>query len=190
MLRQEGIDSSEGQDALKEMSKDVDRLSRVAHRFNDIGSLPKLVPMDLASVISGTANYIRRRFPQRGVSLDVDVLVEQQVLLNAQLFGWVIENLLKNALDAMEKAEGHIRIVATSEGRGIHIDVIDNGKGIDRRQWKNIFRPGYSTKKRGWGLGLSLAKRIVEDYHGGSLTLVQSKPGRGSTFRIALPVVG
>ncbi|MDX1547016.1 MAG: ATP-binding protein, partial [Rhodothermales bacterium] len=100
---------------------------------------------------------------------------------------WVIENLLKNALDALDNREGRIAIHAYAGNGRIYIDVQDNGKGIDRRQWKNVFRPGYSTKKRGWGLGLSLAKRIVEDYHGGTLTLAHSKPGHGTTFRIALP---
>ena len=107
--------------------------------------------------------------------------------MNAELFEWVVENLLKNALDAMEGRGGTIRIEARREGRSIHIDVTDTGKGIDRRQWKNVFRPGYSTKKRGWGLGLSLAKRIVEDYHGGELNLEQSRPGHGTTFRIIIP---
>jgi signal transduction histidine kinase len=110
-----------------------------------------------------------------------------QAPLNAQLFEWVIENLLKNAVDAIEKSEGVIRISAYQESGRVHIDVSDNGKGIDRRHWKNVFRPGYSTKKRGWGLGLSLAKRIVEDYHGGTLALAQSKVGQGTTFHIELP---
>jgi len=107
--------------------------------------------------------------------------------LNAELFGWVIENLFKNALDAMETPDGRISVEAERHEDTLVIDVHDTGRGIDRRHWKNIFRPGYSTKKRGWGLGLSLAKRIVEDYHGGSLTLEQSRLGHGSTFRITLP---
>jgi len=189
LLRQEGLLDGERKEALEEMEKDVDRLSRVAHRFNDIGSSPKLVPMEIAPVIMGTAEYIKRRFPERGLVLGVEVPADVYVRLNMQLFEWVVENLLKNALDAMEKLEGRIHIVAVVERGSINIDVIDNGKGVDRRQWKNIFRPGYSTKKRGWGLGLSLAKRIVEEYHGGRLILFSSRPGRGSTFRIMLPIV-
>ncbi len=188
LLRQEDTDSEAQQRALGEMTNDVERLSRVAHRFNDIGSLPKLDMQPLAPVIAVTASYLRRRFPRHGIALHVDVPDSIYVPLNAQLFEWVIENLLKNALDAIEKKEGRIEITATPEGSRLHIDMSDNGKGIDRRHWKNVFRPGYSTKKRGWGLGLSLAKRIVEEYHGGSLTLVQSRPGKGTTFRIDLPI--
>ena len=189
LLRQPDMTPDAHGTALDEVEKDIERLSRVANRFNDIGSLPKLEAMPLAPFISKTADYIRRRFPQRGVSLEVEVPEGLRAPLNAQLFEWVIENLLKNALDAIEKREGKIKISARRENDRIFIDIGDNGKGIDRRQWKNVFRPGYSTKKRGWGLGLSLAKRIVEDYHGGSLTLAQSKPGQGTTFRIELPAV-
>ncbi|MCH8960398.1 MAG: HAMP domain-containing histidine kinase [Bacteroidetes bacterium] len=192
LLRQPDMATEARDEALVEVEKDIERLSRVTHRFNDIGSMPRLEAMPLAPFISNTADYIRRRFPQKGqhVSLRVEVPDGLQAPLNAELFEWVIENLLKNALDAIEKPEGLITISAHQENGRIFIDVSDNGKGIDRRQWKNVFRPGYSTKKRGWGLGLSLAKRIVEDYHGGSLTLAQSKVGQGSTFRIELPAAG
>jgi signal transduction histidine kinase len=108
--------------------------------------------------------------------------------VNAELFEWVIENLLKNAMDAMETERGRIDIIASEDDGFVRIDVTDTGKGIDRRQFGNIFRPGYSTKKRGWGLGLSLAKRIVEDYHGGTLTLQTSRLGEGTTFRIRIPL--
>lgn len=177
-------------EALGEVEKDIERLRRVTSRFSDIGSLPKLKPQPLAPVVGATADYIRRRIPQqaRRVTLETDVPADLQVPLNAELFEWVIENLLKNALDAIETEAGHITIAARQEGAKAVIDVTDTGKGIDRRQWKNVFRPGYSTKKRGWGLGLSLAKRIVEDYHGGTLALVQSRPGYGTTFRIELPL--
>jgi signal transduction histidine kinase len=176
--------------ALDEIENDIERLNRVASRFSDIGSMPKMATLSVASVIDNSADYMRRRFPQYGkqVTLDVDVPDELRAPLNAELFQWVIENLLKNALDAIEQGEGHITVAAHREGRQVIIDISDNGKGIDRRQWKNVFRPGYSTKKRGWGLGLSLAKRIIEDYHGGSLSLAQSKVGQGTTFRIEVPV--
>ncbi len=189
LLRQPDISTEARDEALVEVEKDIMRLTRVTQRFNDIGSMPKLEAMPLAPFISNTADYIRRRFPQQGqhVSLRVEVPDGLEAPLNAELFVWVIENLLKNALDAIEKPEGLITISARQENGRIYIDVSDNGKGIDRRHWKNVFRPGYSTKKRGWGLGLSLAKRIVEDYHGGSLTLAHSKVGQGSTFRIELP---
>lgn len=176
--------------ALDEVGKDISRLRRVANRFSDIGSLPKLEVMPVAPIVYGTAEYMRRRIPQQGkrVTLDVDVPSDLHVPLNAELFEWVIENLLKNALDAIETDHGAIGITAGKANGRVRIDVRDTGKGIERSQWKNVFRPGYSTKKRGWGLGLSLAKRIVEDYHGGTLTLAQSRVGQGSTFRIELPV--
>ena len=187
LVRREDTDHAGRQEALDEMVKDVDRLTRVTHRFNDIGSMPKLTEMPLATVINPTAEFIRRRVPSKGVTLDVTVSSDLVAPLNAQLFGWVIENLLKNALDAIEGAPGHIQITASRVADRITIDVEDTGKGVERRQWKNVFRPGFSTKKRGWGLGLSLAKRIVEDYHGGSLTVAASRLGKGTTLRIELP---
>jgi hypothetical protein len=174
-------------EVLKEVDEDVQRLSLIANRFNDIGSMPKLENQQLFPVIEATADYIRRRLPRRGATLRVNVLKELEAPINAELFAWVIENLLKNALDAIEKRQAHVEITAGAERNRVYIDISDNGKGIDRREWSNIFKPGYSTKTRGWGLGLSLAKRIVVDYHGGSLTLLKSVVGQGSTFRIVLP---
>ncbi len=177
------------EETYQEIEKDIERLSRVAGRFSDIGSLPKLDVQLVGPVIESTTDYIRRRLPQSGTFIQLNVVAEPELKapLNAELFEWVIENLLKNALDAMDSERGRIDLLASATDGKIRIDVRDTGKGIDRRHWKNIFRPGFSTKKRGWGLGLSLAKRIVEDYHGGTLTLVQSKIGQGSTFRIELP---
>ena len=183
MRQSESADSA----TLDEVSHDLQRLSRVANRFNDIGSTPRLTSLPLAPSIVSTADYIRRRMPQHGVTLETDVPVELTAPLNTQLFEWVIENLLKNALDAMQDDMCRITLTARKEGRRIYVDCTDNGKGIDRRLRRDVFRPGYSTKKRGWGLGLSLAKRIIEDYHGGSLTLLHSAPGQGTTFRIELP---
>lgn len=174
-------------EVLKEVDEDVQRLSLITNRFNDIGSMPKLENQELFPVIEVTADYIRRRLPRRGAALTVNVSKELEAPINAELFAWVIENLLKNALDAMENKQAHVEITAGVERSRVHIDISDNGKGIDRREWSSIFKPGYSTKTRGWGLGLSLAKRIVVDYHGGSLTLLKSVVGQGSTFRIVLP---
>lgn len=190
LMKLDQMSKEQQEEAVEEVEKDVARLKRVASRFSDIGSLPKLEVRQLAPVIQSTADYIRRRMPQqsRKVSLNVDVPDGLYAPLNAELFEWVIENLLKNALDAIETDRGSIEVTASLADGRIQIDVHDTGKGIDRRNWKNVFRPGYSTKKRGWGLGLSLAKRIVEDYHGGSLTLANSRPGHGTTFRIQLPV--
>ena len=180
-------DSNTDRDFLNEVNRDIERLSRVAHRFNDIGSMPKLKPQPVAPVIEQTADYIRARMPGRGVELSVDVAAAIEAPINAELFGWVIENLLKNALDAADKVPGQISVVARQEPKALWIDVKDRGRGIDRRHWRDIFRPGYTTRKRGWGLGLSLAKRITEDYHGGTLTLVESTLGKGTVFRITLP---
>lgn len=190
ILRMRDLPPEQEHAAMNEIENDINRLRRVASRFSDIGSLPKLEVIPLAPVITATSDYMKKRIPQQGkrVTLNVTVPEDIYVPVNAELFEWVIENLLKNALDAIETNEGEIDITAQRIDERVMIDVRDTGKGIDRRQWRNIFRPGYSTKKRGWGLGLSLAKRIVEDYHGGSLSLAQSRIGHGSTFRIELPV--
>ncbi len=187
-LRTDGGDKPRREDALDEIDKDIDRLRRVAERFGDIGSMPKLQSQALAPLVGQTVDYIRRRMSSsRRVELKVEVSESLRASVNAELFEWVIENLMKNALDAMESNAGRLAITGREQGKVIEIDVEDTGKGIERRQWKNVFRPGYSTKKRGWGLGLSLSKRIIEEYHGGALTLAQSRPGEGTTFRIKLP---
>lgn len=190
VLRMDDLSPDLRQDALQEIGNDIDRLNRVTSRFSAIGSMPRLAEVPLRPVILRTAGYMQRRIPERGtrVRIEVDVPETLSVPLNEDLFEWVIENLIKNALDAIESREGEIRIrAAQADKRRVHIDVSDTGKGIDRRDWKNVFRPGFSTKKRGWGLGLSLAKRIVEVYHGGKLSLLNSRTGVGTTFRIDLP---
>ncbi len=172
---------------LKDVDADIQRLGLVANRFNDIGSIPKLENQFLAPVITSTADYVRRRMPRSGMTLTVDVQPELEAPVNAELFAWVIENILKNAMDAIENVQGQITVKVGTERNRVYVDVSDNGKGVDRRDWSSIFKPGFTTKTRGWGLGLSLAKRIIEDYHGGQLTLIQSTIGHGSTFRIFLP---
>ncbi len=175
--------------ALDQIGHDIDRLKRVTSRFSDIGSLPRLVRQPLEPVVRTVLDYMEARIPshRRSVVLTAEVEDGMSALLNAELFEWVIENLVKNALDAIESTEGEIRLKASRAEDVIRIDVQDSGRGIDRRNARLVFRPGFSTKKRGWGLGLSLAKRIVEDYHGGTLVLLHSRPGAGSTFRIELP---
>ena len=189
LLRHSDLSPEQETEALDEVEKDIDRLHRVANRFSDIGSMPRLEAQPLAPLLKATTDYIRRRIPKKGsrIALEVTGADDIRAPVNAELFEWVLENLLKNALDAIEDVEGRIEVAAQRDGRYVHIDVSDTGKGLERRQWRNVFRPGYSTKKRGWGLGLSLAKRIVEDYHGGRLTIQQSKVGEGTTFRIELP---
>ena len=189
LLRGDALSSEQKHGALQEMERDVARLERVTARFSDIGSLPRLEVDSVAPVIEAAVDYVRKRIPQRDgfVELNVKITGAPYAPLNAELFEWVIENLLKNALDAMEMAGGVIDVEASRMEKNIRIDIRDTGKGIDRKNRKNIFRPGYSTKKRGWGLGLNLAKRIVEEHHGGSLALLQSRPDHGSTFRITVP---
>ncbi len=184
-------DSVPNEEVAEELEKDVGRLHRVADRFQTIGSVPALEAQPLAGVTEAVADYIRRRMPSagRGVRLEVDVPPELWVSANRELFEWVVENLLKNALDALEGDAGTISLRGyRTPGRAgtVTLDVRDTGRGIERSAARHVFRPGFSTKPRGWGLGLSLAKRIVEDYHGGTLTLAETRPGEGTTFRIVL----
>lgn len=175
-------------DPLRDMETDIRRLEKIADRFSKIGSKPDLTHSDLCEIVRRTFSYFERRLPQLGkrVTLALEAPEQVSVPLNVELFEWVLENLVKNALDAIETEEGIIRVTVTEDPRSVTVDVVDNGKGVDLSLKKDIFRPGFSTKKRGWGLGLSLSKRIVETYHGGKLTLLASEPGRGSTFRIRL----
>lgn len=172
-------------DLIPEMDKDVKRLQLIADRFSKIGSLPEPVPSSLSDVVDHVIDYMDRRtsskvlmtkkFPQN------DIIVN----LNASLFEWVIENLCKNAVDAME-GEGHITIeVLDLPGKAV-IEVTDDGKGIRKKDISSVFKPGFTTKKRGWGLGLSLAKRIVEEYHHGRIFVKRSEVGVGTTFRIEI----
>jgi hypothetical protein len=188
-LRLDGLAPAQRAEAVDEIENDVQRLRRVADRFSDIGSMPKLERRPLAPIVEQTADYMRRRMPSRGqhVTLEVDVAGDLAAPLNEELFAWVVENLLKNALDAINGAQGRIRVRGYRDAGAVGVEVADTGCGIERRQWANVFRPGYSTKKRGWGLGLSLARRVVEDYHGGTLRLVDSTVGEGTTFRVELP---
>ncbi|UCF65275.1 MAG: HAMP domain-containing histidine kinase [bacterium] len=175
-----------------DFEKDLNRLQTVANRFSKIGSVPDLENEDLKGIISEVISYFQRRLPGGEGRVEISQRINAKIpdlMLNRDLFSWVIENLLKNAADALEGQGGKIHISADflSE-KQVFIDVQDNGKGVIPREKKNIFKPGYSTKKRGWGLGLSLAKRIIEDYHGGSIQLKESQPQGGATFRIILDI--
>ncbi len=170
---------------LPEMDKDVKRLQLIADRFSKIGSLPELVPTSLTQVLQHVVEYMNRRTSAKVAMLtdfpDEDIIVDA----NASLFEWVIENLCKNAVDAME-GEGTITLhLEKVEGKAV-IEVADTGKGIRKKDLRNVFTPGFTTKKRGWGLGLSLAKRIVEEYHKGRIFVKNSEVGKGTTFRIEL----
>lgn len=170
---------------LPEMDKDIRRLQLIAERFSKIGSVPVLEETNLCDVVMKVVDYIGRRTSDK-VSLTTDFPSDVVLArLNAPLFEWVIENLCKNAIDAMAGA-GSITIYVAPRNKHIAIEVSDTGKGIPRKNFRDVFKPGYTTKKRGWGLGLSLAKRIVEEYHGGRIYIKDSEPGRGTTFCILL----
>ena len=188
-LRAEHGDSEELADVAAELGQDVDRLKLVADRFNKIGSTPELAPQPVGLVLESVYAYMHRRAPRK-VDFDLAVPAEAATLsiaINRHLFDWVLENLIRNALDAMD-GKGVLRLSAKQDGRTVEITVRDSGKGIPSSKHKAVFRPGYTTKSRGWGLGLSLAKRIVEEYHGGKIFVKESAVGRGATFAVRLPV--
>jgi signal transduction histidine kinase len=171
---------------VNEMEKDIDRLKLVSDRFGKIGSTPQLEEINIYTQVENMVNYIKRRAPEKVVfALNSQGIKEIPALINAPLFDWVIENLLKNALDAME-GKGNIDVAIKNETASVLIDITDSGKGISKQHLGTIFNPGFSTKKRGWGLGLTLSKRIIEQYHKGELFVKNSEPGKGTTFRIVL----
>lgn len=170
---------------LAEMEKDIKRLEMIAERFSKIGSAPEPVPVDVCESVRSALDYMETR-----ISSKVKVTIEAPeepvtVLMTQALFAWVIENLCKNAVDAME-GQGDITFHIEEKGKKVRIDVTDTGKGILKSKFKTVFNPGYTTKKRGWGLGLSLVKRIIESYHGGKIYVKSSEIGKGTTFRIEL----
>ena len=171
---------------ISEMEKDVSRLQMVAERFSKIGSMPEPVKADMVGVLDGVIDYVEHRSPAtvRFVREFPDPPVNAKV--NASLFGWVIENICKNAVDAMS-GKGTLTIRLTENRNSVTIDITDTGKGIAKKSWRSVFDPGYTTKERGWGLGLSLAKRIVTEYHKGRIFVAHSELGQGTTFRIELP---
>lgn len=173
---------------LTEMDIDIKRIDRIVTRFSQIGSSSDLKPHDLVPLLTELAQYFRSRVPQLGKTITIEELYETRAApyINAQLFSWVIENVVKNAVDAIDTAEGKIRIHLFLQNGNLILDISDNGRGIEMKNFYNIFRPGFSTKKRGWGLGLSLAKRIIEDYHRGKIFVKDSAVDQGTTIRIQL----
>lgn len=175
------------EEMLGEMEKDVNRLNIITERFSKIGSMPTIRPEDIVSTTENAMQYLKAR---SGRKIDFefstpDITGPIQVPLNVPLYEWVIENLIRNAIDAMAGA-GNIFVTVRNKGKQVYIEVEDTGKGIRSSQWKTIFRPGFTTKKRGWGLGLSLARRIIVDYHGGKIFILRSEKDKGTTFRIVL----
>jgi len=174
-----------------QMKVDVERLQKVANRFGQIGSIPDLEETDINGVMEETVNYFRRRLPFGGKGTEINLINGDipPISLNGELFTWAVENLIKNSLQAVDSQNGRIRLqtMPSKNPRFIIIEVEDNGKGIPTGTARKIFRPGFTSKKRGWGLGLTLTKRIVEDYHRGKIGLLKSRPGQ-TIFHIVLPV--
>lgn len=190
VLKQRSMGSDQAT-IIEDMQQDISRLNKVAKRFSKIGSKTDLQEQDFDEFLPAVLGYFERRLPQMGkkVQLEFENRFRKRIAFNPDLLEWVLENLIKNALDAIENAHGEITIVAAdSDNRKyiVMIDIIDNGKGMDTHSKKNIFKPGFSTKKRGWGLGLSLAQRIVEENHRGKLLVKETQPGKGTTMRIYL----
>lgn len=175
-------------ETIGEMENDLLRLQKVTERFSKIGSKPSLKDESLNEIIDNVIEYFKKRLPQYRKNIELIVQANQNITakVNKGLFEWVLENLIKNAIDAIEHSEGKIIISLSQTNKNVIIDVKDTGKGIEPNIKRDIFRPGFSTKERGWGLGLSLSKRIVETYHKGKLYLAETKIGKGSTFRIKL----
>lgn len=178
-------DHEVNQEAVVEMQKDVDRLQLVADRFSKVGSVPNLEEENLIDRLRNMVDYMQKRAPSK-VAISLNSPVDDvPVNISGPLLDWVVENLMRNALDAMD-GKGSITVTVQNHPQQVWIDIQDTGKGIPAHQVKKIFNPGFTTKKRGWGLGLSLAKRIVEKYHHGSIFVKHSEPGKGTTFRIIL----
>lgn len=182
LLESQGVDPS----TTNEMQKDVDRLEKITDRFSKIGSGAKLEDLNISETVANVVEYLRPRISNK-VTIHLDISDDIEAKHNAPLMEWVVENICKNAVDAME-AEGELFVSVTKTNELVHIDIRDTGKGIPANQFKTIFEPGYSTKKRGWGLGLSLVKRIVKEYHKGRVFVLESQLNVGTTFRISLPL--
>ncbi|MDP3433435.1 MAG: HAMP domain-containing sensor histidine kinase [Bacteroidota bacterium] len=182
LLKMQNIDEN----LIQEFEKDTQRLERITERFSKIGSVPELIRTDVAETIRSTVAYLKTRSSAKmKYLLDFSEQEVYEIPLNASLFSWVIENLCKNAIDAMNNI-GTIEISIVEKGNQILIDLADTGKGISKSYFKTVFQPGFTSKKRGWGLGLSLAKRIVENYHKGKIFVKHSEINKGTTFRIIL----
>ena len=181
ILKQENVDPT----YIEEMEKDIVRLQTITDRFSKIGSLPNLEPTDIVEETKDSYEYLKAR-SSKLINFSLTLPDEKiQVNLNKQLFSWTIENIVKNAIDAL-KGKGNLDVEITQDAKWVHILITDTGKGIPKTKFKKIFKPGYTSKKRGWGLGLSLAKRIIEEYHDGKIRVLKSEVGKGTTFEVKL----
>jgi hypothetical protein len=178
-------------EVLNEMEDDVERLNKVAKRFGQVGSAPRLAMADVVPIVSSAVRYFRRRLPHLEKEIDIQERYEivPPVSLNEELIEWVVENLLKNAIDAT-RTRGVIRVAVRHrhETECVEVQISDEGRGMTPAEARQVFAPGYTTKSRGWGLGLTLAKRIVEDNHGGKIWIEKTEPGKGTTFVVSFPV--
>ena len=184
ILKMEKVDP----DHISEIEKDINRLQTITERFSKIGSIPKLETSNIVDETKEAFDYLKSRSSKL---VEFEFMATNDIInvnLNNQLYGWTIENLVKNAIDAM-KGKGQIKIEVTPNDKYVHVRVSDTGKGISRNLFKKIFEPGFTSKKRGWGLGLSLAKRIVEDYHDGKIKVVSSEIGKGTTIQVSLKII-
>jgi len=181
-LKSKGLDT----ETAVEIEKDVKRLETITERFSKIGSVPKLDTIDVVQVMQDAVNYMKLR-TSKNVSFSIDSGADKQIFaqLNVPLFEWVVENLIRNAVDAMN-GNGEIKVLISDQTQFVYIDIADTGKGIPKSKYKTVFEPGYTTKQRGWGLGLSLTKRIIENYHSGKIFVKGSEIDKGTTFRIVL----
>ena len=186
------IPAREYEETLAEMTRDVDRLNKVAQRFSHVGSTPMLQMQELTPVVRDAVQYMRKRLPQSGKRVDIFERYEDvpPVSLNRELIEWVLENLLSNSVSALEGPNGQIEIAVgrNPDAGAVEIHISDNGRGMAPSEQKKVFEAGYTTKARGWGLGLALARRVIEDYHGGKIFIRESEPGEGTTMVIRLPV--
>jgi signal transduction histidine kinase len=185
------IGRAELAETLADMEGDIDRLNKVAQRFSHIGSAPQLVLQDVVPVVREAVQYVRRRTPQAPGAVEVRERYEEvpPMNLNRELLEWVLENLLSNALTALDKPQGVIEVVVDRRPHTEEVEILvsDNGRGMTREEQARVFEPGYSTKRRGWGLGLALARRVVEEYHAGRIRIRHSAPGEGTTMVIRFP---
>lgn len=192
LFKDEFEDNVEANKIIQEIENDVQRLSGVAERFGKIGSSPELTSENIKPNLDEVVSYMERRLPKLGKAVEVrkSLMAEAKVKMNPDLFQWAIENLVKNAMDALNTKDKNafISIKSVLKGNEVIIDIEDSGSGIETNQFKTVFRPGFSTKKRGWGLGLSLTKRIIEEYHSGKVFVLKSELGVGTTMRIILEI--
>lgn len=192
LLKEEKNDDEFTQNICNELESDITRLRGVAERFNKIGSEPELQPMKVDNILDPVIDYMEHRLPQLGKNVDVKRSVNSnaEVNVNPELFQWAVENIIKNAMDAVHSSQNdaYVAIKIHQIEEELAIDIQDSGSGIEKKYHEEVFKPGYSTKKRGWGLGLSLTKRIVEEYHKGRVFVLKSEPGEGTTIRIVLDI--